>query len=370
MKQLRGISNQLMVILIATFLFSCQFNSNNAPAAVKKYSEYTDLEKDNLRGDVIAVENYINKSICENCLDVTFYNDRGYKEISFSNRKSYSYFDRYIYMNNILYNSISVFISNFDGSISNSITYYQYDSNMNLITTLLYSNDNSDYTYKFSYDQNGFPKEEIESDSEKKSYWNHGNLDSIVYLYKNKTSVREYFKDGRKSKISLYKDGVLDNEQSHSIKYGLDSIGNDISLTRFYLNGKIESVTRRIIYKGGDLSEFFNAYIELEARTNKINSTKNSVQKSNDFETENNYQQQPQQKEKIICSRCGGTGQKICDNCYGKGETRCYRCNGTGFASDGRRCIYCNGGFEKCTRCYGKTRLSCDGCASRGYTNY
>jgi hypothetical protein len=371
MKQLRVFCYQLMAILIATFVFSCQSNNNNsAPAPVKKYSEYTDLEKDNLRGEVIAVENYINKSICENCQDVTFYNDRGYKEISFSRKTIFDYFDRYIYKNNILSNCINIFISSFNGLISNSITYYQYDSNMNLITALLYSNDNSDYTYKFSYDQNGFPKEEIESDNKKKFYWNHRNLDSIVYLHKNKISGREYFKDGKKSESLWYKDGVLDTEMSHILKYELDSMGNDINLTRNFLNGKTESLTRKIIYKGGDLSEFYNAYIELEERANKINGIKNNDQNRNDFESENNIQPQPKEKEKIICNRCGGTGQKICDGCSGSGEIRCYRCNATGVASDGRRCIYCNVGYNQCKKCYGRTRVSCDGCASRGYTNY
>jgi hypothetical protein len=370
MKQLRGICNQLMAILIATFIFSCQSNNMDAPQSVKKYSEYTDLEKDNLRGEVIAVENYWNKSFCENCLDVTFYNDKGYKEISFSKLRSIDYFDRYIYKNNILYNCINVFISGFDGSISNSITYYQYDSNMNLINALLYSNDNSDYSYKFSYDKNGFPKEEIESDSKKKIYWNKGKLDSIVYLYKNEISGREYFKDGRKSEVFRYKDGVLDSEASHSCIYELDSIGNDINLTRNFLNGKTEKLTRKIIYKGGDLSDFFNIYMELEERANKIKGTKSSAQNSNNFDSENNIQPQPIEKEKIICNRCGGTGQKICDGCSGSGEIRCYRCNATGVANDGRRCIYCNVGYNQCKKCYGRTRVSCDGCASRGYTNY
>ena len=49
MKQLRGICNLLLAILIATFILSCQSNIKDAPAALKKYSEYTDLEKMNLK---------------------------------------------------------------------------------------------------------------------------------------------------------------------------------------------------------------------------------------------------------------------------------------------------------------------------------
>ena len=130
-----------------------------------------------------------------------------------------------------------------------------------------------------------------------------------------------------------------------------------------------DSSERIIIYKGEDLSKYIKDYVNVVSKITKLDGRLSSYNNS-DNNTSNNFQEQPQQKEKIMCGRCGGTGQKICDNCYGKGETRCYRCDGYGIASDGRKCIYCNAGYEKCTRCYGRTRLSCDGCASRGYTNY
>lgn len=362
--------NQLLAILIVTFLFSCQSNTKNVPTSVKKYSEYTDIQKDNLSGDVIGVVNYNyrNNSKCKDCLAVTFYNDKGFKEISFFKNDPFDILYRFIYLNNTLLNSIETFISKLDGTISNSINYFEYDSKMNLITQL--SNDDTESTTKFSYDENGFPNEEFTIDRQKKFYWSNEKLDSVIYLINNEIYMREYFKEGRKSEVFIYKDGILDNDESYSCKYILDSFGNDINLTRIFLNGKTESISRKIIYKGGDLSEYFNSYIELEIISNKIKGTKSNMEYSDDFESDNNIQTQPVEKEKIICGKCGGTGQKICDKCYGNGETRCFRCNGTGVANDGRRCIFCSGGYEKCTKCYGKTRLSCDGCASRGYTNY
>lgn len=71
-----------------------------------------------------------------------------------------------------------------------------------------------------------------------------------------------------------------------------------------------------------------------------------------------------------MCCRSHGIDKKICDGCSGSGEIRCYRCNATGVASDGRRCIYFNVGYNQCKKCYGRTKVSCNGCASRGYTNY
>jgi hypothetical protein len=125
-----------------------------------------------------------------------------------------------------------------------------------------------------------------------------------------------------------------------------------------------------IKYRGEDITHYVNTLIEMQSLVHELGS--NKLAPINDYNTEsNNYNQTaPIEKEKIMCSRCGGTGQKICDGCSGSGEIRCYRCNASGVASDGRRCIYCNVGYNQCKKCYGRTRVSCDGCASRGYNSY
>ena len=58
MKHLRRYTKLLLAILFATCVISCQSNIKNTPTFIKKYSEYTDLDKKNLKREVIGVANY------------------------------------------------------------------------------------------------------------------------------------------------------------------------------------------------------------------------------------------------------------------------------------------------------------------------
>ena len=351
MKQLRGICNQLMAILIATFILGCQSNSNNVPAPVKKYSEYTDLEKMNLKGDVIGLKDYEG--------GFYFFNERGMIDKTFfSGENSHYSFSLDVFNNDILTNRF-YFFEDFNVNVE-----FKYDMNSFLVEEISSGTNNSSKKI-YKNDKNGFPIEVSDETYKDVKYWNNGTLDSskTIFFDEKFGGLYNKFLDGR---CIIFKN----SQGIENFKYTLDSKGNDIKKITINDQGIItDSSERIIIYKGEDLSKYIRDYVNVVSKLTKTDGTF-SFNKNIDNNTTDNYQEQPQQKEKIMCSRCGGTGQKICDNCYGKGETRCYRCNGTGFASDGRRCIYCNGGFEKCTRCYGKTRLSCDGCASRGYTNY
>lgn len=371
MKQLRWICNQLLAILIATFVFSCQSNINEAPQSVKKYSEYTDLEKNGLKGEVIGVANY-NISDCENCYYFTFYNEKGNIDKEFDNRANEFLMSRhYIYLSNILRNQINNQLFN-NSKLSTDIDYLNYDSSFCLQSRTSYSSsDDKILNTKYEYDKYGFPKEEITDDFKEKFYWNNGTLDSqILIAYNQVYSKKVYIKNRLSQEIFFDDKGNINEAISNNYKYKFDTYGNDIKFIRTSFKGTIDSCERVIIYKGGDLTKYFKAYMELQMRMYQISGNQGGILNTTDFETENNYQQQPQQKEKIMCSRCGGTGQKICDGCSGSGEIRCYRCNATGVASDGRRCIYCNVGYNQCKKCYGRTRVSCDGCASRGYNSY
>jgi hypothetical protein len=357
-----------MAILITTFLFSCQSNNKNSPTYVKKYSEYTDLEKMNLKGGVIGIDDYHYPcSNNNNCYLFTFYNEGGNIEKTFDSRDDQLILEQNIYLNNRLQNNIRYSYFNI-ANVNNSIYYFKYDSNFNLQKRTIYDPaDRSTYEAMYFYDENGFPKEEIEAESKKLTFWSNGNLDSISAFFNNKLSFKEYYLNGRIVKRLIYSlDGdKINTNDSYTCTYFLDKNGNDIKLVNTYFNGKKDSLFRKIFYKGDDISIYYDKYIELVVKINSIGY--NNVGENNSY---NDFQEQPQQKEKIMCNRCGGTGQKICERCYGKGETRCYRCNGTGVANDGRKCIYCTGGYERCTGCQGRTRISCDGCASRGYTNY
>ena len=192
MKQLKGICNQLMAILIATFVFSCQSNINNSPASLKKYSEYTDLEKNGLKGEVIGVANY-STSDCENCYYFTFYNEKGNIDKEFDDRADDFLISRhYIYLNNILRNQIHNYLIR-NAEQSSSIVYLNYDSNFCLQSTTSYSRSSSSNTKEsYKYDKNGFPKEKGDRFKEK-YYWNNGILDSQILIVSNKVFSKKYF---------------------------------------------------------------------------------------------------------------------------------------------------------------------------------
>jgi hypothetical protein len=356
-----------MAILIATFVLSCQSNNNSASASMKKYSEYTDLEKMNLKGDVIGLKDYDGRFY--------FFNENGMIEKLFSDD---SYWEIYDYSDNRLLNTFS-FISG-DNCFVNNL---EYNSGFLVTKTIFNLNDQETRAvYKYKNDINGFPIEEsmfipaLNKEYITKFYRNYFSIDSSVHYNNGEglsgKTIYKYKDDRQIESLFFDKLGEIDKENSYNYSYNIDSKGNDFKRKSVNLLSEVDSVERVVIYKGDDITKYSNMYSFIFSNMFKKGSTRNS---DNNLEYDNNnssndFQEQPQQNEKIMCSRCGGTGQKICDNCYGKGETRCYRCDGYGIASDGRKCIYCNAGYEKCTRCYGKTRLSCDGCASRGYTNY
>jgi hypothetical protein len=360
-----------MAILIATFVFSCQSNGKNDPAPIKKYSEYTDLEKMNLKGEVIGVANY-NISNCENCYYFTFYNEKGNIDKEFDNRANDFLMSRhYIYLSNILRNQINNQLFN-NSKLSTGIDYLNYDSSFCLQSRTSYSSSDNKIRYtKYEYDKNGFPKEEITDDFKEKFYWNNGTLDSQILIADNQVfSKKVYIKNRLSQEIIFDENGNINDAMSYNYKYKLDGYGNDIKWIRTSFKGAIDSFERVIIYKGGDLTKYFNAYIELQRRMYQISGNQVGTPNNTDFETENNFQEQPQQKQWVNCKICHGTGLNVCSECGGKGIRECPNCHGRGFNYDAQHstCNYCGGnGQVKCIQCYGKgNRGNCYSCGGRG----
>lgn len=365
MKQLRVFCNQLMAILIAAFVFSCQSNNNNsASASMKKYSEYTDLEKMNLKGEVIGLKDYDDRFY--------FFNEKGMIEKVFEGENSWRIYD---YANNRLLNIFSCISGD-----NLFVDIFEYNSDFLVTKTIFNLNDQeARIVYNYKNDINGFPIEEsdympaIDREAITKFYRNNFRLDSSYHYYRGVVTNKKIYKEEREVKNTFFTElGEIDEKNSINYSYDLDSKGNNFKRESINLLGEVDSVKRVILYKGDDLTKYSTIYKSIFSKMLRKGSSRNA---DNNLQYDNNnssndVKEQPQQKEKIMCSRCGGTGQKICERCYGKGETRCYRCNGTGVANDGRKCIYCTGGYENCTGCQGRTRISCDGCASRGYTNY
>ncbi len=380
MKQLGGICNQLMAILIATFVFSCQSNSKSDPAPTKKYSEYTDLEKMNLKGDVIGFSEYDSETSDHTSFKFinngNISNEFLYFPLQADGSHLYSY-TTYIFDESLLLFKLEHGRGGSDEYIKH---YEKYSYEKNLLVKIIAYGDGWTERTIIGYDNSGYPKKEIriyQSDdkfNEVYYYWKDGRLDSTIRFFGKILKDKNYYKDGRViKKIDYNEDGSINNDYSCNFEYKLDRFSNDTARVQKDLSGKVIEggvQTRVIKYRGEDITHYVNTLIEMQSLVHELGS--NKLAPINDYNTEsNNYNQTtPIEKEKIMCSRCGGTGQKICDGCSGSGEIRCYRCNATGVASDGRRCIYCNVGYNQCKKCYGRTRVSCDGCASRGYNSY
>lgn len=357
MKRLKEISNQIMAILIATFFLSCQSNINNSPASIKNYSDYTDLEKMNLKGNVVGLQDYGSNTFY-------FFDSQGRKEKSYyieENSKAYSL---YIYAGEKLASYFT-----FYSDKSSIRTDFKYDTSSFLINEVSESSNKLFIDKTFLNNKDGFPLE-ISGDIVKEvNFWNKNQLDSSITTI-DKTRLTSKYKNGRCVEFRDYKNRI------QRYQYRLDSYGNDFRMLIFDDKGRlIDSVERTIIYRGEDLSKYIKNFIHAVSSIAKITRdiNENQVEEPDDLNENNsiNYvQPQISMDEKINCSECGGSGQQICDKCFGKGETRCIICNGSGVSRDGRRCIYCSGGYEKCTRCYGKTRLKCDNCGGRGYKNH
>jgi hypothetical protein len=370
MKQFNRFYQIISLIAFTFLLFSCDSNNKITPAQIKKYSEYTDLEKSGLKGEVIGVANY-STSDCENCYYFTFYNEKGNIDKEFDDRdKDFLISRHYIYLSNILRNQINNYLI-INGELSSAIDYLNYDSNFCLQSKTSYlSIDNKIRKEIYKYDKNGFPKEKIDLFKEK-YYWNNGILDSQILIADNKVFSKKYFTKGRLAKEMIFDEtGNLSKASSYKYSYKFDTYGNDIKQIQTSFTGIVDSFERVIIYKEGDLSKYYNAYIELEARMYQIKGKQSSVQDNNSFEYENNFQAQPRQKQWVNCKICHGTGLNICSECGGKGIRECSNCRGRGFYYDAQHssCNNCGGdGQVQCNQCYGKgNRGSCSSCGGRG----
>ena len=78
-----------------------------------------------------------------------------------------------------------------------------------------------------------------------------------------------------------------------------------------------------------------------------------------------------QQRTKLKCLWCHGSGLESCSYCSGSGNSRlvCLLCDGTGKCSGGySACFSCNGrGFRACFHCDGAGIIRCDSCRGSGF---
>ena len=371
MKKISFFLQQLVLIIFLLLLFSCQSKNNNLTAK-KKYSEYNDLEKLNLKGNVVMLKDVDNR--------VYLFNEKGMIEKSYSDEADSKEWTLYNYTNNLLTNRL--IYSKTDLPVSGFARHnFFYDSNSYLISeSYLYiiNNEEMSMLKKYYNDENGFKIKEtawIIDDNNTKNYdayfWRNGELDSsYAFDDNNYLFFKRYYKGGVPVKyVSYNKKKEIEPEYTSTLKYVLDINGNYTKSYRNNLNGDIDSSTRTILYKGADLQPYYNKFSYLFINLSLVN----GKMEINNYENDNSNNfitPQVQQKQWINCRACHGTGLNICSECGGKGIRECPNCHGRGFYWDAQHssCNYCGGhGQVQCNQCYGKgNRGSCSSCGGRG----
>lgn len=273
MKQLRAVSKHLLTFLIVILLFSCQSDNKNATEFIKKYSEYTDLEKMNLKGEVIGLKDYDDHFY--------FFNEKGMIEKEFHNENIWSVYD---YSNNRLLN---IFSGNL-GSGDLWLTNFEYESGFILTKTSFDLIEQvSSYQYKYKNDVNGFPIEEFfgfepnDKIASTKFFRNNLKLDSSYKYVMGDLSSKFIYADGREGKYIEFDDfGGVDKENSCDFNYEVDIKGNDFKKKSIFLSGKVDSAERVILYKGDDLTKYSTIYSTIFSnmlrKDNSSKSDKNS----------------------------------------------------------------------------------------------
>ena len=409
----------LGIILVS--LFSCSDS---------KLGQETDLEKENLKGDVVLV---FTKN--DGFVSLNLFNDRGMLTKKFSGSTGkYFTLDESIYDNE---RKILVKISsNFGDGLSNNENKYSYDTNGKLesINSQKSNNNSKDFNQNFKYNKDG---ELIKEDSKyddmtisKEYFYSENKLDSIIYTNKigdivvnNTTEIYEKDKQINKhydiesnenkvlTDITFYKknnrgdciEEVLDefNSNGNKIKsttkkyeYNYDEKGNWLQKREIEDGILKKTDNRTIIYKGGETSIYIDEMekfmISLNGGRNNSNNSKESIEsrepngqnlQSNDNSSSNTYQEpeRQQQPEKIKCNSCNGSGK--CPTCSKSQQDGYYNGSGSYIKINEIRtgmviCTYCHGRgtFMKendnpCSWCKGQGWVFCRVCNYNGRGN-
>ena len=371
----------------------------------------TDLEKENLKGQVILITTntiYTEEESPTGGIELKVYNDKGMMTKQFS-----GILGKYFNLDEIIYDNerkILVKTSQDWGTgISKTEEKYLYDINGKLelinkerlnikhtynedgelikmimsttndlssVTDYFYSKsklDSTNFTMK-SGDKTLYRTELYGDDIEIKKQYDvetNGNkvLRDITYFKKNESGdfteelLEEYNSNGTKLKSTTTK-----------YEYNYDKNGNWIQ-ERQIEEGILKRTTNRtIVYKGGETSIYLN---EIDKIINSLSSVKNNsnISSQNDgissSSNSNNYSNKNRQPEKpqkwVNCPSCGGRGELVCRECNGTTLMFCGSCDGRG-TFQGKTCYLCKGALKvKCTPCYGKgTKGRCDRCHGKG----
>ena len=378
----------ILIISIFSFFQSCGKNTNQ-----------NDLEKINLKGDVILIKDggeYI------------FFNEKGniinkYNDYNPENL----YIINYFYIDNRLSKTISLRkMSWLRKWITEKEQYnFNYDNNGQLINRNMEDESGVVNSYLF-YDNGKLIKDSTYTDYKFK----HLLVESFVYDGELLITRNRYDKmwsrgnvndepDFTRKYIYFYENGLIKKEindegKDLSYEYENDLKGNWIKQKKS--NGEVWK--REIFYKGDDISLYENKFEQLKKELSSSNSeTNNNQDPASNNEVapeENNVSEQSSTPQKQVCYDCKGTGK--CPKCsvpqrvrYKQGETPndhneirlgmivCPQCGGNlmNWGSDkNKSCYLCKAtGWQNCPKCNsngnGQHIGQCQTCKGTGYRN-
>jgi hypothetical protein len=310
----------------------------------------TDLENENLNGDVILV------SSDENRGRNTFYNGNGFinkiQEKTKIGDESILSISNYNYTNGEL-SSVEQFCDRFSSTIT---CFYDPNGVLKSSKIIYYTSGNSfgeTYSY-YKFDEKG-----------------NLLLDSVspIYLIKNyfTDNIKDSSIDYLSKKITIYSKGLPSKDLFYDIssngnrnvksiinyEYKFDEQENWIERKSIINNKENEVVNRKIFYKGDDITEFEKSFNETK---NKISTNVKS------HETPSRQEKIKSSQKNIKCNNCNGKGVYSCTICYGNGDIKCNNCyyGKTRLSNEDEKVCY---------KCNGTMRVVCYNCKGNGYAN-
>lgn len=293
--------NKILLFGILIMIVSC---SND-----KKYTINSDLDAENLKGNVILI---IEDNNFSQRVSYSLYDTDGNltKTMERSDNEEFKFLDNvdeFIYADGKIQ---KINRKNIESNIF-EIFYYGTDGKLNSSETFNEKGKISERKF-FEFDDNG-----------------NKISDSTLFgeIPHNHFIINKYYFENNKLRSKKLYSSLLDGSKIYTYKYVFDSQGNWIQ-QKVFVNGKFQNdINRQIFYEGQDVSEYenkFNLLLNQLKPSSDINNssvgslgseTNGAVIGSDSPESEdvNSNENKREQTEMRKCSRCSGTGE--CSTC-------------------------------------------------------
>ena len=248
---MRKVSNLLSILIILFSFGSCDTKPTKTKSPITK-PPLNDLQKMNLKGDVIALKDGDDKFY--------FFNQNGFidKIIYYSN--GVDQIEDYLYSNNLLDKQIV----KMNGSDESVITTCIYNEKKQLVKKICKWSLGDGYSY-YIYNNDG----KIIKDSLYQELFNYNKEKTYTFFHvtnyfynKDTIDYTEFINEDGK-KLLKYKDefgNFYETEnRRNNVEYVKDIMGNWIE-SKWDMDGKSYNKTRVVFYKGQDISSYLNTY--------------------------------------------------------------------------------------------------------------